>query len=55
MVPDIDNVEVVAEALRIIDEALGENRHNEIVSAVEIRDVLLDLRLTISQLVRSCE
>lgn len=53
MQPDLDDLEVIAEALRIIDETLGDNRHNEIVSAVEIRDVLLDLRLTISKLTRS--
>lgn len=42
--------EVIHEALVIIDKALSEMLHRELVSTDEVADVLLDLR---SQLVKS--
>lgn len=36
---------VIAEALAVIDRALGTFRHRELVSADEVSNLLLDLRL----------
>ena len=36
--------EVIQEALQIIDKALSEMLHRELVSSGEVADVLLDLR-----------
>lgn len=36
---------VIAEALAVIDRALGTFQHRELVSADEVSDLLLDLRL----------
>lgn len=36
---------VIAEALAVIDQALGTFKHRELVSADEMSDLLLDLRL----------
>lgn len=38
------NGEVVAEAIAVIDKALAEMLRRELVSAVEVGDLLLDLR-----------
>lgn len=43
--PDtITNEAVIAEALGVIDKALGQMMRRELVSAGEITDVLLDVR-----------
>ncbi|MCB0986248.1 MAG: hypothetical protein H6519_09840 [Microthrixaceae bacterium] len=36
---------VIAEALAVIDQALGTFQHRELVSADEVSDLLLDIRL----------
>lgn len=36
---------VIAEALAVIDKALGTFQHRELVSADEVSDLLLDIRL----------
>jgi hypothetical protein len=42
--PDTINEAVIAEALGVIDKALGQMMRRELVSAGEITDVLLDVR-----------
>lgn len=39
---------VVAEALAIIDRGLGDLQQREIISATEVADLLLDLRLLLA-------
>ena len=39
------SVTVIAEALAVIDKALGTFQHRELVSADEVSDLLLDIRL----------
>ena len=38
-------IEVINEALSVIDRALGVMQHRELVSTSEVADLLLDLRL----------
>ena len=40
-----ENNEVVIEALAIIDKGLSEMTHRDLVSTVEVSDLLLDVRL----------
>lgn len=47
---DVDSSAVVAEAMRIIDEALVETSSRGIVSASEMTDHFLDLRLLLKPL-----
>lgn len=37
-------LDVIAEALSVIDKALGEMAHRELVSTGEVSDLLLDVR-----------
>jgi hypothetical protein len=39
---------VIAEALAVIDEALGKVLHRELVSSNEVADVLLDVRTALT-------
>jgi hypothetical protein len=41
-------IEAISEALAIIDRALGEMTHRELVSTVEVSDLLLDVRLLLT-------
>lgn len=43
-VPEI----IISEALTVIDQALGTVQHRELVSADEVADLLLDLRLLLA-------
>lgn len=40
-----DEMNVITEALAVIDRGLGEMQHRELVSTSEVADLLLDLRL----------
>ena len=42
---DVRDAEALSEALRMIDQRLGELKTRELVSAAEVADLLLDLRL----------
>lgn len=44
VVSAVDHEAVVAEALSIIDEALARTMQRDLVSSVEVADLLLDLR-----------
>ena len=44
VVPAVDREAVVAEAVSIIDEALARTMQRDLVSSVEVADLLLDLR-----------
>jgi hypothetical protein len=39
---------VIAEALAVIDEALGRVSNREVVSSVEVADLLLDVRMLLT-------
>src|SRR4026207_2071063 len=41
---DVQDVDVVAEALALIDQGLGDMLHRELVSTDEVADLLLDVR-----------
>ncbi len=41
----LHEIEVINEALAVIDRGLGEMQHRELVSTSEVADLLLDLRL----------
>ena len=41
----IHEIEVINEALAVIDRGLGVMQHRELVSTSEVADLLLDLRL----------
>jgi hypothetical protein len=55
MTETYDDSDVIAEALVVIDRALGEMLHRELVSTDEVADLLLDVRslLTAPQPVRN--
>ena len=40
-----DEMNIISEALAVIDRGLAETQHRELVSASEVADLLLDLRL----------
>lgn len=46
---------VIAEAIAVIDKALAEMLRRELVSAVEVGDLLLDLRSLLSQSVSTTD
>jgi hypothetical protein len=41
---DTSELDVISEALAIIDRGLGEMQHRELVSTDEVADLLLDVR-----------
>ena len=41
---DTKELDAIGEALAIIDRALGQMTHRELVSSVEVSDLLLDVR-----------
>lgn len=43
-----ENNEVVLEALAIIDKGLSEMTHRDLVSTVEVSDLLLDVRMLLA-------
>jgi hypothetical protein len=45
---DIDREAVVAEAVSIIDNALGVMMHRDLVSSGEVADLLLDVRMLLT-------
>ena len=46
---DTRELDVINEALAIIDRGLGEMLHRELVSTDEVADLLLDVRLRLTQ------
>ena len=46
---DTRELEVITEALAIIDRGLGEMLHRELVSTDEVADLLLDVRTRLTQ------
>ena len=47
--PDTRELDVITEALEIIDRGLGEMLHRELVSTDEVADLLLDVRTRLTQ------
>jgi hypothetical protein len=45
---DVDREAVVAEAVSIIDSALGVMMHRDLVSSGEVADLLLDVRMLLT-------
>ncbi len=45
---DTTELDVITEALAIIDRGLGEMLHRELVSTDEVADLLLDVRLLLA-------
>lgn len=43
-----DHVDVINEALAVVDRGLGEMQHRSLVSTNEVADLLLDLRLLLA-------
>ena len=41
---DTQELDVISEALSVIDKALGQMAHRELVSTDEVSDLLLDVR-----------
>jgi hypothetical protein len=48
MTTDTPELDVISEALAIIDRGLGDMLHRELVSTDEVADLLLDVRLLLS-------
>lgn len=46
---DTRELDVISEALAIIDRGLGEMLHRELVSTDEVADLLLDVRTRLTQ------
>ena len=46
---DTRELDVITEALAIIDRGLGERLHRELVSTDEVADLLLDVRTRLTQ------
>jgi hypothetical protein len=49
MMTDTRELDVITEALAIIDRGLGEMLHRELVSTDEVADLLLDVRTRLTQ------
>jgi hypothetical protein len=45
---EIQDLDVITEALALIDRSLGDMRHRELVSTDEVADLLLDMRSLLS-------
>ncbi len=45
---DTHELQVISEALSIIDKGLGDMLHRELVSTDEVADLLLDVRMVLS-------
>jgi hypothetical protein len=45
---DTHELQVISEALSIIDKGLGDMMHRELVSTDEVADLLLDVRMILS-------
>ena len=45
---DTHELQVISEALSIIDKGLGDMMHRELVSTDEVADLLLDVRMVLS-------
>lgn len=43
-----DEIEMINEALALIDRGLGDMKHRELVSTDEVADLLLDVRLLLA-------
>ncbi len=43
-----DRIDVINEALAVVDRGLGEMQHRSLVSTNEVADLLLDLRLLLA-------
>jgi len=48
MTETTDDIDVITEALAIIDRGLGEMLHRELVSTDEVANLLLDVRLLLA-------
>lgn len=46
---ELRDQDVITEALQVIDRALGEMLHRELVSTDEVADLLLDVRTLLTQ------
>ena len=49
MTDTLEETQVIAEALAVIDRGLSEMLHREIVSSGEVADLLLDLRTALTK------